>query len=145
MAELGIKTIGDLAKYDCQKLIEIFGKVSDIYFHNSANAVDNEPVQEEGEAESISRIGTLKQDTRNLEFILQKTDELTEYVAKEVLRKFEFQIGGDLRSYVDLSSKSRSITLEQPAKDKETIKRNVRNTLRKVPGRNHHLNAQSRR
>jgi nucleotidyltransferase/DNA polymerase involved in DNA repair len=26
---------------------------------------------------------------------------------------------------VDLSSKSRSVTLEQPAKDKETIKRNV--------------------
>ena len=27
---------------------------------------------------------------------------------------------------VDLSSKTRSITLEQPAKDKETIRRNVR-------------------
>jgi nucleotidyltransferase/DNA polymerase involved in DNA repair len=33
-------------------------------------------VVEQGEAESISRIGTLKQDTRDLEFILQKTDEL---------------------------------------------------------------------
>ena len=88
MAELGIKTIGDLAKYDCQRLIEIFGKVSGIYFHNSANAVDNEPVIEQGEAESISRIGTLKQDTHDLAFILQKTDELTEYVAKEAsLRK----------------------------------------------------------
>jgi nucleotidyltransferase/DNA polymerase involved in DNA repair len=27
---------------------------------------------------------------------------------------------------VDLSSKTRSVTLEQPAKDKETIRRNVR-------------------
>ena len=77
MTELGIKTIGDLAKYDCQRLIEVFGKVMGIYFHNAANAVDNEPVQEQGEAESISRIGTLKQDTRDLDFILQKTDELT--------------------------------------------------------------------
>ena len=70
MAEMGIKTIGDLAKYDCQRLIEVFGKVMGIYFHNAANAVDNEPVQEQGEAESISRIGTLKQDTHDLEFIL---------------------------------------------------------------------------
>ena len=127
MAELGIKTIGDLAKYDCQRLIEIFGKVLGIYFHNAANAVDNEPVQEQGEAESISRIGTLKQDTHDLEFILQKTDELTEYVSKEAAEKsLSFKLVSIYVVNVDLSSKSRSITLEQPAKDKETIKRNVR-------------------
>ena len=91
MEEMGIKTIGDLAKFDCQRLIAVFGKALGIYFHNAANAVDNEPVQEQGEAESISRIGTLKQDTRDLEFILQKTDELTEDVYKEVDReKLEF-------------------------------------------------------
>jgi DNA polymerase IV (DinB-like DNA polymerase) len=73
MSEIGIKTIGDLSKYDVQKLFAIFGKTLGIYFHNAANATDNEPVQEQGEAESISRIGTLKQDTKDLEFILQKT------------------------------------------------------------------------
>ncbi len=138
MTELGIKTIGDLAKYDCQRLIEIFGKVLGIYFHNSANAVDNEPVQEQGEAESISRIGTLKQDTRDLEFILQKTDELTEYVAKEANEKgLSFKLVSIYVVNVDLSSKSRSITLEQPAKDKETIKRNVRNLFEKFLAESH--------
>ena len=43
--------------------------------------------RKQGEAESISRIGTLKQDTRELQFILQKTDELTEDVSKEVTEK----------------------------------------------------------
>ena len=66
MDSLGIKTIGDLANYDVQKLLAIWGKIFGIYFHNAANAVDNEPVQEQGEAESISRIGTLKQDSRDL-------------------------------------------------------------------------------
>ena len=87
----------------------------------------NEPVQEQGEAESISRIGTLKQDTRDLEFILQKTDELTEGVYRDLTnRAASFKLVSIYVVNVDLSSKSRSVTLEQSAKDKETIKRNVR-------------------
>ena len=77
MDSLGIKTVSDLAGYDVQRLIDVWGKILGVYFHNAANAVDNEPVQEHGEAESISRIGTLKQDSRDLAFILQKTDELS--------------------------------------------------------------------
>jgi DNA polymerase IV (DinB-like DNA polymerase) len=127
MEQMGIKTIGELAEYDVQGLISIFGKTLGIYFHNAANAVDNEPVQEQGEAESISRIGTLKQDTREIEFILQKTGELTEPVFKEVAEKsLSFKTVSIYVVNVDLSSKSRSVTLEQPAKDKETILRNVR-------------------
>ena len=132
MEQMGIKTIGDLAKYDCQRLIEVFGKVLGIYFHSAANAVDNEPVQEQGEAESISRIGTLKQDTRDLAFILQKTDELTEDVFRDVTAKnLSFRQVSIYMVLVDLSSKSRSVTLEQPAKDKETIRRNVRTLFEK--------------
>ena len=127
MAELGIKTVGDLAKYDMQKLVAVFGKTLGIYFHNAANAIDNEPVQEQGEAESISRIGTLKQDTRDLEFILQKTDELTEDIFKEVTeKKLNFKTVSIYAVMTDLSSKTRSVTLEQPAKDKEAIKRNTK-------------------
>jgi DNA polymerase IV (DinB-like DNA polymerase) len=127
MEQMGIKTISDLAKYDSQVLIEVFGKVLGIYFHNAANAVDNEPVQEQGEAESISKIGTFKQDTHDLEFIMQKCDELTEYVFKEVSEKgYGFKTVSIYMVNVDLSSKTRSVTLEQPAKDKETILRNVR-------------------
>ena len=127
MAEMSIKTIGDLARYDCQRLIEVFGKSLGIYFHNAANAKDNEPVQEQGEAESISRIGTLKQDTHDLEFILQKTDELTEDVYNDLTKRgVSYKLVSIYVVNVDLSCKSRSVTLEQPSKEKETIKRNVR-------------------
>jgi DNA polymerase IV (archaeal DinB-like DNA polymerase) len=135
MAELGIKTVGNLAKYDCQRLIEVFGKVMGIYFHNAANAVDNEPVQEQGEAESISRIGTLKQDTHDLAFILQKTDELTEFVFKDLTeRNLSFKQVSIYMVMVDLSSKTRSVTLEQLAKDKETITKNVKILFEKFLG-----------
>jgi DNA polymerase IV (DinB-like DNA polymerase) len=127
MEQMGIRTIADLAKYDAQRLIEVFGKALGIYFHNAANAIDNEPVQEQGEAESISKIGTLKQDTHDLEYIIQKTDELTEIVFKEVTDKgYSYKTISIYMVNVDLSSKTRSVTLEQSAKDKETIRRNVR-------------------
>ena len=135
MDSLGIKTIGDLAKYDVQKLIAIFGKTLGVYFHNAANAVDNEPVQEQGEAESISRIGTLKQDTRDLAFVLQKIDELIDDISKEVAEKnLSFKQVAIYVVMTDLSSKSRSITLEQPSKDKETIKKNVKELFEKFLG-----------
>jgi DNA polymerase IV (DinB-like DNA polymerase) len=127
MEQMGIKTIDELAHYDTQRLVEAFGKAMGIYFHNAANAVDNEPVQEQGEAESISKIGTLKQDTHDLEYIMQKCDELTEIVYREVAEKgYSFKTVSIYMVNVDLSGKTRSVTLEQPAKDKETIRRNVR-------------------
>jgi DNA polymerase IV (DinB-like DNA polymerase) len=126
MEEMGLKTIGDLARYDCQRLIEVFGKVLGIYFHNAANAIDNEPVREQGEAESISKIGTLKADTHDLEFVMQKCDELTEIVYREVAEKgYSYKTVSIYVVNVDLSSKTRSVTLDQPTKDKETIHRNV--------------------
>ena len=135
MEQMHVKTIGDLAEYDVQGLVSIFGKSLGIYFHNAANAIDNEPVQEQGEAESISRIGTLKQDTRDLEFILQKIDELTEDVYREVAEKnLSFRQVAIYVVLTDLSCKSRSVTLEQPAKDKETIGRNVKVLFEKFLG-----------
>ncbi len=132
MESLGIKTISDLAEFDVQKLIGIFGKTLGLYFCNAAKGIDNEPVQESGEAQSIGRIGTLKQDSHDLEFILQKTDELIADVAKEVVEKnLSFKLIGIYVVMTDLSSKSRSITLEQPAKDREAIKKNVKTLLEK--------------
>ncbi len=132
MDSLGIKTIGDLAEFDIQKLIGIFGKTLGLYFCNAAKGVDNEPVQESGEAQSIGRIGTLKQDSHDLSFILPKTDELIADIAKEVAEKnLSFKLVGIYVVMTDLSSKSRSITLEQPVKDQEAIKKNVKTLLEK--------------
>jgi len=132
MEQMGIKTIGNLAQFNIQRLFEVFGKTLGLYFHNAANAIDNEPVVEQGEAESISKIGTLKQDTHDFELLSQKTDELTETVHKEITEKgYSFKTISLYIVTVDLLNKSRSITLEQPAKDKDIIKRNVRLLLEK--------------
>jgi DNA polymerase IV (DinB-like DNA polymerase) len=132
MGELGIKTIGDLARYDVQRLVEIFGKNLGAYFHNAANGVDNEPVQEAGEAESISRISTLKENTRDLALILEKTGQLIEDIYKELLqRRISFKQVGIIAIMTDLSVRSRSQTLETPTRDIDALRKTVRELFEK--------------
>jgi DNA polymerase IV (DinB-like DNA polymerase) len=124
MKELGIKSVGDLAKFDVQNLVEVFGKTLGVYFYNAANGVDNQPVQEAGEAESIGRMGTLKENTRELEVILQKIVEQIEEIYTELSqKKLSYRQIAIVSIMTDLSTKSRSQTLEKPANDKKTIKR----------------------
>ena len=132
METLGIKTIDDLARYDVQKLVEVFGKSLGVYFRNAANGIDNEPVQETGEAESISRIATLKENTRDLTLILEKTSQLTEDVHKELVqRKLGFRQVGIIAILTDLSMHTRSQTLEKPTSDMEILIRAVEELFEK--------------
>ena len=127
MDALGIKTIGDLARYDVQRLVEIFGKNLGVYFHNAANGLDNEPVQEAGEAESVSRISTLKENTRDLALILEKTSQLIEDIHKEVVqRDISFRQIGIIAIMTDLSVRSRSQTLETATSDIDALRKTVR-------------------
>jgi DNA polymerase IV (DinB-like DNA polymerase) len=132
MEELGIKTIGGLATYDVQRLIEVFGKVLGVYFHNAANGIDNEPVVEAGEAESISRIATLKEDTRDLEVIIQKSNQLAEEISKEIAqKKLTYKQISITAITIDLKTRSRSLTLEKPTKDSEALRRHIKELLEK--------------
>jgi DNA polymerase IV (DinB-like DNA polymerase) len=127
-----IKTIGDLAKVDVQKLIAIFGKSLGLYFHDAARGIDNEPVQEAGEAGSIGRMGTLKEDTRDLSVIMARIKEQIEDVYSEFITKnMSFRLVGISAVMTDLSGKSRSKTLDKPAKDKETIYRGAQELFEK--------------
>lgn len=127
MKSLGIETIGDLARYDVQKLIELFGEKLGVYFRNASQGIDNTPVQEYGEAESISRISTLKEDTRSLETILKKVNELCDEIHAELVQqRLRFKQVGIIAVMEDISVHSRSRTLEPPVNDLESIKRNVK-------------------
>jgi len=135
MGELGIKTIGDLARYDVQRLVEILGRTLGVYFHNAANGVDNQLVQEAGEAESISRISTLKENTRDLALILEKTDQLIEDIHKEVVqRDISFRQIGIIAIMTDLSVRSRSQMLETPARYVDALRKTVRELFEKFLG-----------
>jgi len=133
MAELKIETIGDLAEFDIQRLVEVFGKTLGVYFHDAANGLDESPVREAGEAESISRIATLKQNSRDLIFIAQTTDILSADVYEDLMRRdLVFKQVGIVAFLEDLTVRSRSATLEQPTKSLELLRDTVKELLRKL-------------
>ena len=132
METLGIKTIGDLAKFEVQTLVEVFGRKLGVYFYNAANGVDDEPVQEAGEAGSISRIATLKENTRDLVPILEKTGQLIEDVFRELpQRKLSFRQMGIIAVMTDLSIHSRSQTLDKPTSDVGILRKTVQELFEK--------------
>jgi nucleotidyltransferase/DNA polymerase involved in DNA repair len=132
---MGINTIGELAKFDTQKLIAVFGRTLGIYFHNAALGVDDEPVQEKGEPESISRMSTLKQDNRDLGLILEKTDQLCNEIHKTVVEEgLAFKTVGITVIVTDMNIHTRSKTLENPTNNVEVMKKAVRELLDKFLG-----------
>ena len=127
MNDLSIRTIGDLSRCDVQRLVAIFGKTLGVYFHNASNGVDNEPVKETGQAESISRIATLKQNTRDLALISEKAGVLIGDIHRELLQNdLNYRQIGVITVLSDLTIRNRSQTLEQPTNSVETLRDVVR-------------------
>jgi len=80
---LGIKTIGDLARYDPSVLAEKFGVMGkQLYLY--AQGIDRSEVGMRGEVKSISRNITFEKDTSDSDFVLKVLDKLCEEVYKEV-------------------------------------------------------------
>jgi DNA polymerase IV (DinB-like DNA polymerase) len=129
---LGIRTVGQLARFDVQRLIEVFGRKMGTYFHSASAGIDDESVQERKEPESVSRISTLKENTRDLAVILDEAYKLCDEVHSKLLQR-----GLTYRSVSihivasDLSVHSRSKTFENPISDLKTFKKTVKELLEK--------------
>lgn len=133
MQELGVSTVAELAEYDTQKLIESFGAKMGTYFHNAANGIDEEEVRKKGEAESIGRISTLKEDTRDLDVIIKKTDTLCEEVYMRATQQgFSFKTVGIVAIMEDLSAKNRAKSLLTPTNELVILKQTTHELFKKL-------------
>jgi nucleotidyltransferase/DNA polymerase involved in DNA repair len=100
------------------------------YFHNASLGVDDSPVQERDEVESISRIATLKENTRDLDLIMEKANELCQDVyTRLVERGLTFKSVGIVVIMRDLTVHSRSKTFETPMNQLDVIKRSANELL----------------
>jgi len=82
LSEMGIKTIGDLARCDPATLEKNFG-VMGLQFCLMARGIDDSKVEERSEVKSISREATFEEDTSDFEFILKTLDRLSEEVCND--------------------------------------------------------------
>jgi DNA polymerase IV (DinB-like DNA polymerase) len=82
----GVKTIGDLARFDPTVLAEIFGALGP-QLHLMAHGIDRSEVEERDGVKSIGRDVTFQEDTNDSEFVLKTLDGLSRDVHDEVLRQ----------------------------------------------------------
>lgn len=114
LAELGVKTAGDLAAFDLFKLIDEFGRKTAAYIHNAAKGIDEELVVEsEGERKQLMRIVTLKKDAGEAAEMYGDLEEICRHVyATASEKKISFGSVGIILILSDLENVTRSRSLK---------------------------------
>ncbi len=79
----GINKIGDIKKHSKQELVEWFGEAKGNEFYDFAFGKDNRVVQPNREKQQISRMLTLKNDSREFELIFEQIELLCDLVFLE--------------------------------------------------------------
>lgn len=122
LTKLNVSTITELSNLSATRLVEIFGRSLGTYLYRAARGEDDEPVKEREQPTQISRITTLKQNTRQT----GDTYPLLTDLANSVSEKLKEQ-GMTCKSVAiitiltDLSIHTRSRTLESPTSDAKLI------------------------
>jgi DNA polymerase IV (DinB-like DNA polymerase) len=126
---MGIKTIGDLARYDPTALAEVFG-VMGTQMYLMAHGVDKSEVEEKGEIKSISREITFEEDTSNFELVLKTLDKLSEEVHRDLLnQRLYFKTVTVKVRYENFETHTHSKTLPLITKSLEELKKTSKELL----------------
>jgi DNA polymerase IV (DinB-like DNA polymerase) len=148
--QMGITTIGDLARLDAQVLVDNFGKKMGIYLYNAARGIDDEPVKDDDKVKQVSRITTLKKSTDNVNDMLDDLYMLCKDVHKSIIEQgLLFRSVGIIMVYDDLSisSKSRSLKHRTNSIDEmfKVAKELLEDAMSKDKGIDEHKNIMVRR
>ncbi len=134
---LGIRTIGELAAQERERLVEHFGRSTGAWMHDAAWGRDERPVVTESEPVSMSRETTFERDlhaVRDRAELGAIFTDLCERVAGDLQRKGYVgkTIGIKLR-YDDFRIATRDQTLVHFTADAGTIRRVAGQCLKRVP------------
>lgn len=122
MMQMKVMTIGELAEQDITRLRQFFGEKSGDYFYHAARGIDDEAVHEKSEPNSISRIATLKLNTRELNDIMEKVKQLnTDVHSTLVQRGVTFRSVTVIAVLSDLTVHTRSTALEMSTSSLEVL------------------------
>ncbi len=110
--ELGIRSIGELAAYDVQRLGARFGR-GGTWLHNVALGIDESEVKERVEIKSVSKETTFEMDTDDPHILFLTMNTLIEEVHRNI-------IGEDLR-FKTITVKVRNEGFETKTKAKTLL------------------------
>jgi DNA polymerase IV (DinB-like DNA polymerase) len=121
LSQLGIRTIGDLAKYSPRALYKQFGKTA-VWLWAIANGEERVEVQENYEMKSIGGEHTFDEDTDDWETVDRQLLDLVQYVHKRLIEvNMEFRTVGLKIRFTGFETYTRDRTLRFPSNDKRSI------------------------
>ncbi|MCV0431655.1 DNA polymerase IV [Nitrosopumilus sp.] len=131
--EMKLETISDLKKLDIFTLNKNFGRKTGTYIYNAARGIDNEPVKKREARIQYSKIVTLKEDSKNYEFLSENILELCKEVHNIVIKNNQmFKSVGIHFVQSDLSNKSKSKMLKSPTSSIEKLKKTAEQLLKEA-------------
>ncbi len=123
LADLGIRTIGELAAVPETMLIERFGEAHGVYLHEAAQGIDDSPLVTHWEPKSMSREITFERDTadwsRLTRTLLVLSREVTEMMRADGYRGSTVTV--KLR-YANFETHTHTLTLAAPTDDFDMIR-----------------------
>ena len=128
--EMNLETIQDLKKLDIFTFNKEFGRKSGAYIYNAIRGIYNEPVKKKEPSIQYSKIITLKEDSKEYEFLLNNLNKLCNQV-HEIIKKNNrmFKSVGIYFVQSDLSNKSKSKMLKNPTTSFEELQKNANQLL----------------
>ncbi len=109
----GYKTVGELQSIPVEELMSFFGRKTGLYIYNAARGLDEEPVKPRGPVLQHSRIKTLRENTRSLEYILSELEPLISDLNRDLTSEgLSFKTLTVFFITVDLKIHSKSVTFE---------------------------------
>jgi DNA polymerase IV (archaeal DinB-like DNA polymerase) len=129
--EIGVQTIAQLKTIDVFSLNSLFGRKIGTYIYNAARGIDEEPVSPRHDPIQYSRIVTLKQDSKDLDFLMKDLDKLCEDVHTAIIKdNLVFKSVGIQFVQTDLSNKTKSRTLKNSTASLDELKKTASQLLR---------------
>lgn len=137
LQQLGIATVGELARCEPAWLVEHFGSSYGIWLHRAARGIDERPVVTHSEPVSMSHETTFERDlhaVRDRAVLSTIFTQLCQHLAEDLQRKGYVgrTVGIKLR-YDDFKTVTRDHTLQAWTSDFATIRRAAGECLKRVP------------
>ncbi len=132
-SEMSLKTIQDVKSLDVFTLNKEFGRKNGTYIYNAIRGIDNDPVKERDARIQYSKITTLKEDSKDYQFLSENIIELCKEVHEIIMKNNQmFKSIGIHFVQSDLSNKSKSRMLRNPTTNLEELQKNAEQLLKEA-------------
>lgn len=124
--EMNLETISQLRSVDVFTLNGLFGRKVGTYIYNAARGIDEEPVSPRHDPIQYSRIVTLKQDSKDFDFLAKDLEKLCDDLHETIIKdNILFKSVGIQFVQSDLTNKTKSKTLRNPTSSLDELKKTV--------------------